>query len=473
MRAVGLLAGLVVVLTLIELGARKVAPQLPSWHDEQAATVLMSGHPTRLWGMSAGVKNNVGSTASVNELGLRGELVETPRPEGRERILVLGDSSFFGHGVSDRNTLAVQLVELLEARGIDVDAVNGAIPGYSIAQSTVLMEEVGWSLEPTLLVLANFWSDNAWDAFHDEDLLRTRALARSNPLVRSAAFRLIVTRVSTWLGGGRLVTVAPRETWPEDLTRRVPLQRYAELSDQLVRTARERGAGVVYISPTNTGLVAPEEESFPPAWGPYFDAQRALAEHHGVPRARMTPPFRAAYEAGSGLDELFLDLMHPTEAGQRIMAETVAAALLDAGWPQERLLGVDEPFDASGLEDMDAPPGLDVSASPQRQLFEKPVTSTKVDEGAPRVAGRTSTDVVECGGWLLKGEVSAARGPVLVKVREVDGRVITSATLTEPGRFELAICADVAEVGVVASDPDGGLAEAVVERLEPSVVLAL
>ena len=472
-RAVGLLAMLVVGITLVELGAREVAPRLPEWHDEAAQTVLMTGHPTRLWGLSPGIKNNVGSTASVSELGLRGEPVEVPRPEGRERVLVLGDSSFFGHGVSDSQTLAVQLQRALAAGGVDVDTVNAAIPGYSVVQSTVLMEEVGWSLEPTLLVMANFWSDNAWAAFHDEDLLRTRELARTNPLVQSAAFRLIVSRVSAALGGRRLVSVAPKEAWPTDAVRRVPLDRYAELSDALVREARSRGVGVVYLAPANTALVAPEEDSYPPAWDPYFDAQEALVAHHGVPWADVTPPFRAVYEQEQDLEGLFLDLMHPTARGQRLMAEAVADTLLEAGWPEQPLLGVEAPFDASVLEDVRPPPGVDVSESPQRQLFEKPVTSTHVDAGAPAVAGRTSTDVVECGGWLLKGEIEAAKGPVRLRVQELGGRVVTSATLTDPGRFELAICADVGQVSVVATGPDGGTVDAVVDRLEPTVELAL
>ena len=363
LRATVLAVGLVVGLLLVELVARGLAPQLPSWTRDE--TVVLTGHPTRLWGLSPGVQLNAGEDATIGEHGLRGELPELPRPEGRERILVLGDSSFFGHGVPDGETLAVHLASGLSRRGVTLDTVNGAVPGYSLAQSTLLMDELGWSLEPTLVVVANLWSDNTWDAFADEDLLATRSMASHNPLVHSSAFRLL----ATFLVGGRgerLVMVRARQSWPTDTVRRVPPRRYGELLDGLVREAAGRGVGVALLGPTSRDLVEPEPGAPSPS-DVYREVQRRVAEHHGLPLADVTPPFQGVARAHS-VDQLFVDALHPSGAGQRIMADTLATTLRRAGWPQERLVAAGGPMDFGDVDDPHTP-ARGGEASLQRHLF--------------------------------------------------------------------------------------------------------
>ena len=65
-------------------------------------------------------------------------------PDGRYRIITLGDSSFYGFGVNDAETFDVQLTAALQDEGRDVDSVNAAA-GYSIAQHRVAMDEVSWT----------------------------------------------------------------------------------------------------------------------------------------------------------------------------------------------------------------------------------------------------------------------------------------------------------------------------------------
>ena len=152
----------------------------------------MDAHPTRLWGMAAGadIMNAEGSTASVNTLGFRGPMPEQPKPSGRTRIVTTGDSSFFGFGVNDDEVFSYRLQAQLSSKGQDVDVMNMGIGGYTIAQHKLFLEEVGWELQPDLLVLANVWSDNTWDTFHDEDLIRSNRFASANPLTRSALVKL-------------------------------------------------------------------------------------------------------------------------------------------------------------------------------------------------------------------------------------------------------------------------------------------
>ena len=180
------LASLVVLLVVAvgaEMAARAMGPVIPAWQPQTGVGVIMTGHPTRLWGMAPGVRQNFKVSATINELGLRGPV---PGPRTGERILLVGDSSFFGHGIADDATIAVVLEKDLRERGIDVDVVNAAIPGYSTEQTLLLLEEVGWGFDPTLLLSGNLWSDNNADGFRDADLLRTAAAFHGNPLAESS-----------------------------------------------------------------------------------------------------------------------------------------------------------------------------------------------------------------------------------------------------------------------------------------------
>jgi len=381
-------------LLLIEGGSRWIGPQLPSWGGNDAAAVVMTGHPRRLWYMREGVKNNAGESAYINELGLRGEVPMDPRPDNYERILVLGDSSYFGFGVSDNDTLHPLLEKRLADRGISSEVINAAVPGYSVAQHMLLMEDFGWDLDSTLIVISNLWSDSNFDAFADEDLLRSRRFAEYNPLAHSAFIRLVGSALTNWLvgEGHRLVTWSSRDDWPDASVRRVALDRYVELMDELARGAAERGAGVIFLSPSNLEMAT---GTWDDRWTAYFDAQQALAEHHGSPLVSLKEPFMdSALATDNSADHLYIDHMHPTVLGHRMIAEELDDALAAAGWPGNRLLAKSDPFDTSDLfDDFAEDPNrekIDGTNSAQKGLFKGTISDIGIGQPPPRVGQKIS-----------------------------------------------------------------------------------
>lgn len=335
------------VLLVAEGAARTVGSVLPMWQGGGQRGVLMAGSDTRLWTMAEGTFANGRSTATINALGLRGREPLGPRPAERERVLVLGDSSFFGHGLGDDETIAVALERGLRAAGVDVEVYNGSIPGYSTEQTLLLLDEVGWRHEPTLLVIGNLWSDNNIDAYRDIDLLHS--VAAGNPLMASAFVRLTASWLDRAAGGtgARLVTWQRDTGWPTAQDRRVPIQDYAANLDRMVRDARERGAGVLFVAPVNLGLADGRYEQGA-IWDAYFDAQRQVAAWHGVPVLSA----RAVLAADPAPNtEKFIDVMHPSALGARLIGAGVAARLSTEGWPGKDLLGRVEAFDPSALQD--------------------------------------------------------------------------------------------------------------------------
>ncbi len=433
-----------------ELAARSLALDAPTWRGEEPNSVIMVGHPTRLWGMGTGTRDNAGATAWMNEEGLRGPLPELPRPDGRERIIVLGDSTFFGHGVADDATLPARLEGELRAAGVDVDVVNAAVPGYSTEQSLLLMAETGWALQPTLLLIGNLWSDNNVDGFRDADLLRTAAFYRDHPLRHSAFYRLLAAGIDRVKGAesARLVTWTRDSTWPEAGTRRVPLDRYAANLDRLVHEAAEYGAGAAFIAPTNDGLV---QERFrgTAGWDPYFDAQRQVADHHGQPVISALRALQADAKE-NGVEGLFIDEMHPSARGHRLLGKAAAAGLLEAGWPDKRLLGVEAPFDPGMLSDV----GLEMGArnspgrSPQAQLF----ASTATQVAAP---GQGSPAQVAGGPWKLEGSVAGGRGALRLRILSRDGLLLQEHTVGPDGHFSYPMDGTHTDVDVVVNSEGG------------------
>lgn len=436
--------------------ARFLAPVAPVWQARDPGDVIMIGHPTRLWGMGAGKRRNGGAFANINALGLRGEAPRLPRPRGRERVMITGDSSFFGHGVADAATPAVLLADRLRGAGIDADTVNAAVPGYSTEQTRLLLDDVGWGLEPTLLLVCNVWSDYNFDHFKDADLLATQQAFGGNLFGQSAFLQLVAGGVDRLRGGegAHLVTWTQHSRWPEVGVRRVPPRRYAENLDAIVRDARAREIGVVFVQPTNRDM-ARGDLSGADVRSPYFGAQEAVAAWHGVPVVHTFEAFAAA--AGvQGPDALFLDDLHPSEAGNAVLADAMLAELLRARWPAERLLGRADSFDASAISDT-APDSRGASPgamSPQVNLFPGGAAGLATASAAGPTAAGSPADAATPA-WTLRGTVQAPPAPVEVTARTLSDERLASVVLRGQTEFVFEIPGGHPHVRVEAMSADG------------------
>jgi lysophospholipase L1-like esterase len=97
-------------------------------------------------------------TAHVNGRGMRGAAL-APTRAGTQRIIAIGDSFTFGHGVQDDETYPAVLERLLEARGHDVQVLNAGVPGYNTDQAYTWMLRDGLALAPDLLLVGVHCSD--------------------------------------------------------------------------------------------------------------------------------------------------------------------------------------------------------------------------------------------------------------------------------------------------------------------------
>lgn len=114
--------------------------------------VTVAADPVRLWKL---VPSLALGDARTNSQSLREDHeIPVPRPPDEIRILALGDSWTFGYLVGDGQTWPDQLEALLE-RGTarPVEVVNAGVPGYSVRQFMMTLEDPGFALEPQVVVI--------------------------------------------------------------------------------------------------------------------------------------------------------------------------------------------------------------------------------------------------------------------------------------------------------------------------------
>ena len=323
---------LAAALTLIEAGVRlgMAEPTIPSLSSMHRGTA-MEPHPTRMWTLRRDMTEQFGAPTQVNEQGLRA-VQTTAAPL---KILTLGDSSIFGHALAEEDTLHAQLREALGVRGVEVDVLCGGIPGYSTEQTLLLLDEVGWELEPDLIVIGTLWSDNNLDHFVDAEwmALLNSPVSRFDWWMRSwsRAWRIARTRTSPQVSAIHGAEFSPvgwiRDPEPEG-RRRVPPSDYAKNLDRILVEAERRGVGALMFQPVNPERLTGEIDRS--AWGAYFEIQRGIATRRSVP---VLDGLESLQASGMGTGEAFLDDLHPTGAANRVYAEVVAELLVDSGWP--------------------------------------------------------------------------------------------------------------------------------------------
>jgi lysophospholipase L1-like esterase len=140
------------------------------------------------------------SEVRLNARGFRDRDVPADKPPDVLRILVLGDSITWGHGVEQAERYSDVLGEALRRRGLSVDVVNLAVSGYGTDQELLLWEREGRRYCPDLVLLGLYENDPRENA--------VAAQGRSpKPYFRLAADGVLtlenvpVPRVADWAAG--------------------------------------------------------------------------------------------------------------------------------------------------------------------------------------------------------------------------------------------------------------------------------
>ncbi|MFQ5693432.1 MAG: SGNH/GDSL hydrolase family protein, partial [Nitrospinota bacterium] len=92
----------------------------------------------------------------TNSYGFRGP---EPRPDASVRVLILGDSFAFGQGVDKGKTLSSLIRAHFRGKGLDVDVLNTAVPGYSLMNEKRILERTLPTYRPHIVFAFFYWND--------------------------------------------------------------------------------------------------------------------------------------------------------------------------------------------------------------------------------------------------------------------------------------------------------------------------
>lgn len=278
----------------------------------------------------------------INSLGLRGDELAAPAA-GRKRVVVVGGSAAFGTGLaSDAETFAQQLEGLV--RGSEV--INAAVIGHRSGQEASYLATELVDLGPDLVVTLDGFNDFAailerrrrWFDMNGPEQtaerlellnrlvyadLGTRLASLPAALFPHASARLgaLVERVR----GGKTETSRP--SLDELLGLEAVSAAYADNTRKMDRIARAFGAAFLCVmQPARQTFAAPTLAA--PGDG-RFGAR--YAEFLGLVKEQLDAA-DVAYldlnEDGNGLTgEMFMDSLHLNAAGNRVVAEIVAAEI--------------------------------------------------------------------------------------------------------------------------------------------------
>ncbi len=270
---------------------------------------VMPFHPTRLWGFKPTTEYTLdGVQYKITEDGLR----QSPLTEGisTETVLAIGDSSTYGFGVQSTDTYLNLVGNCLNAQ-----TLNGAVPGYSSAQSLVLLEELLETHTFSKLIIANLWSDmmpaqesdakrlsrvQEWNTFR----LRTQGVLYQH----SATYR--------WLLG----TVKPPtpEEVPIDsilmaeergrLRRVSPVEYGSNLSRMVELAVQHNVEPIILLLPTNFSQDHPPKT----VQAPYRNGAKEVSDEHHLVFIDMD-----SVQSSHPNAERFLDFVHPSAVGHQ------------------------------------------------------------------------------------------------------------------------------------------------------------
>ena len=189
------------------------------------------------------------------------------------------------------------------------------------------MNEIGWDLKPSVLVIGNLWSDNNFDHFQDAQWMAELNQPK-NRILRSCKQSHTFIHLTQLIRPELLHSGTPEAnphakiSWVRDPfangKRRVPLSlvhRNTLRIDHRSKISKYRRFTDSTTNQHRLDIVDVEV-----TWDPYFKSQSAVAQHFDVPIIDVAPTLRAF---GLNKSDAFLDDMHPTSQANFWLAQSI------------------------------------------------------------------------------------------------------------------------------------------------------
>jgi lysophospholipase L1-like esterase len=360
-KATLLLAAIGLSLVFAELAFRVMDPQVmqvPLFTHVHGVTVNRAVVRGRSY-----APGDFDTTITTNSLGLRGSREFSTTPENHTlRILTLGDSLTWGTGAEDRDAYPAQLERILQrstgSLGRSVEVLNAGVAGTGTGEQALYFAGRLAGLKPHLVILGVYYNDvyddrrgffrlaqgeavpssvssleSKWkSAEHVQRALRLIP-AYSYLTEHSQLVNLLRSSLSRALAPGDGAAMAsdssPAAEIGDVLSGGLPLM--GQEIEWLDRRVRESDGRLIVVWMPSRGVVLDEgtEEAHGERllWHRFEEFLAEACRAKNIPFADLTPLMWARSRSGAAL--YYRKDSHPTPGGYGVIAEGVAAALVD------------------------------------------------------------------------------------------------------------------------------------------------
>lgn len=360
------LVSIVVALGLGELAIRLVVPggRAGRSTELEEGEVFTTHHPQLGWVLQPGARARQTSaefdvSIAINGAGMREHSDYSPQAApGMRRVLSLGDSFTFGHGVAQASAYP----ELLEVWLEDTEVINLAVTGYGTDQQLLLLRQRGLSYHPDVILVGLFEGNVFRNA-------RRYQLIYPKPRFELAPGELVLTGVPV----PRLPDdAAPAERFPlrslallgthaRDLWEHLGYGEAWRLTERILGEMRdaaaERGATLFVV------VIPKDQAVYGTGWRHRVHQRtlekiRRLLERNGIAYVDTTPALRAWAREHPSQPLYYPRDGHWTAAGHRVAARALLA-------PLRRQLASRDGRPGTAVTSRDQAPSLANSAPPR------------------------------------------------------------------------------------------------------------
>ena len=266
--------------------------------DIPASRLALTPHTDRGWTLPRSARFSfAGGTITTNSLGLRSP---EPDPSASRRVLSLGDSTVFGHGVEDGQTFTAKIGQIT-----GYDAQNAGVPGYTCAQSAHRYRELAPVLKPDVVLVYSMHNDARRLDLADRDWTLSHT-------------RWGLQRV---LGVGRILYQQQRGL------PRLPVPQFQDCLAGIITAQAAQGGSTVLIVPISDADLFPIPDAERPLIVSYQRAIAAVAERTGTPLVDLTA---LDWIGSTPRSQLLLDPIHPSAVGHARIGQRLAEVITAA-----------------------------------------------------------------------------------------------------------------------------------------------
>jgi lysophospholipase L1-like esterase len=178
----------------------------------------------------------MGVDVSINSQGLRDREYPLVKPPDTYRILLLGDSTTFGWGVREEDTVAKILERSLNHdEGRPYEVINAGVGNYDTVQEVTYYRERGRAFHPDLVILEYFINDAEPVPREQQGFLRDKSYFVAFVVSRADGILRVAGRRPDWREYYRSLYADHQPGW----------QAAQEALGELARTARQDGAAAL------------------------------------------------------------------------------------------------------------------------------------------------------------------------------------------------------------------------------------